>query len=136
MKNKIIKICSLLVLVAMILPSFSLAIIVPSVNITINVITQGQEQTFNFTVKTGYTNNWQDYHQFDLPTANLTGSQTISPTISDYLVTQNVVPGLNLKTVNCISDLAPNSGYNDIFIPQANGIIIHPGENNASIYLQ
>ncbi len=94
MKNKIIFFLSLVLFV---MPLVSQAFVVPQANLTIVVNTQGQDGTFNFQLSGG--------QQFGIPTQGLTGSKKVQVVIGPgYSLSQSVVSGLTLQSVQCVSD--------------------------------
>lgn len=125
MKNKIInKSLSLLVLVTLLIPLFSNALlIVPSANLTIVVNTEGQENNFNFKIQIETNGLWQDMDNFSLQTINLTAEKNFPEfdTFGPYKITQEAQAGFRIDSINCISEDPEN-----LFVYQSDGVILTP----------
>ncbi len=139
MKNKITnKLLSLLILVTLLIPLFSNAwIIVPSVNLTIVVNTEGQENNFNFKIQSEAYNceydpttggeicsySWQDIDNFSLQTINFTAEKNFPEfgAYGPYKITQEIQAGFRIDSISCISEDPEN-----LFAYQPDGIIFTP----------
>src|SRR3989344_5736838 len=129
MKTKIIIFA---VLIIFFTPLISSAMIVPPINLTVTVNTQGQDGLFNYDLKQAVYEYdeatgqmalvWQDYQSFALQTENLTKTESQNFVIaSKYWLTQQSAPGLKINNILCLSDKP-----NDLFFYLSDGVIITP----------
>jgi len=131
------KIISFLVLASLIAPLFVNAVmIVPSVNITVIVKTEGEDNSFNFKVQYPWeecfydeetdietcANIWEDYYDFSLNTENYIAEESFPiNSWSEYKIFQEPIDGFEISNISCESDNSEND-----FFYQDGGVIFTP----------
>lgn len=118
------KTISMAVLISLFFPLFSGAyMVVPSINLTVIVNTEGQENNFNFKVQEYYETFWNNVESFSAQTQNLT-AQYNNPNFTAFTsrrIIQETPLGYRLDSVNCISE-----NINNLFAYQLDGVTITP----------